>query len=303
MFGQSSKRRRIKPFARPTSFDYNLRYDIRQYQDVKYNHVTQPYFNTANTDDSFRVMEGEILMNLKNQRKYSDRELHAFSFANGLAGNGAGEENPDMQTLTNGEQNADVAARQNILSQLNYVGVAVTEFHPARDVYEQGFVATIAGLNTLYNNGNSVIYPGEQVCATLPETRAAPGANRGGRALQGGVPREKLQFVVTSLKNMRAEYPLFPCERFIMGTAISYARPGDNLDIILHRINYDVRTRGGGGGLGGDLLGGGDNRGGGGGFQEEDGLGDGLGGNGDKMLEKETKKKTKKKNKSKVTDA
>ena len=52
MFGQSSKRRRIKPFARPTSFDYNLRYDIRQYQDVKYNHVAQPYFNTANTDDT-----------------------------------------------------------------------------------------------------------------------------------------------------------------------------------------------------------------------------------------------------------
>ena len=299
MFGQSSKRRRIKPFARPTSFDYNLRYDIRQYQDVKYNHVAQPYFNTANTDDSFRVMEGEILMNLKNQRKYSDRELHAFSFANGLAGNAATEENPRMQALTDGEDNVDQAARRNILSQLNYVGVAVTEFHPARDVYEQGFVATIAGLNTLYNNGNSVIYPGEQVCATLPETRAAPGANRGGRALQGGVPREKLQFVVTSLKNMRAEYPGFPCERFIMGTAISYARPGDNIDIILHRINYDVRTRGGGGDGGGNLFGGDGGGGGRGGFEEGGDLEDDQ----NKGMEKETKKKTKKKNKSKVTDA
>lgn len=294
MFGQSSKRRRIKPFARPTSFDYNLRYDIRQYQDVKYNHVARPYFNTANNDDSFRVMEGEILMNLKNQRKYSDRELHAFSFANGLAPrNNLGGE------LRDGEQNLDVEQRKDILNELNYVGVAVTEFHPARDVYEQGFVATIAGLNTLYNNGNSVIYPGEQVCATLPETRASPGGGRGGRALQGGVPREKLQFVVTSLKNMKREYPNFPCERFIMGTAISYARPGDNIDIILHRINYDVDTRNRGGledfvdnDVGGDDLGGGAMG------------GDNLnGGNVEKQVLKESKKKTKKKNKSKVTDA
>jgi hypothetical protein len=32
----NKKRRRIKPFARPTSFDFNAVYDLRHYQKVKY---------------------------------------------------------------------------------------------------------------------------------------------------------------------------------------------------------------------------------------------------------------------------
>ena len=86
MYNPNAKRRRIKPYARPTSFDYNVRYDIRQYQDVKYNRVKKPFFRAASNDEVFRVMEGELLAksNLANAR-YNDKELHVFSFANGLS--------------------------------------------------------------------------------------------------------------------------------------------------------------------------------------------------------------------------
>ena len=49
---QSQKRRRIKPFARPTSFDINVVYDIRHYQHVKYGNVIDPYFPAHATDEA-----------------------------------------------------------------------------------------------------------------------------------------------------------------------------------------------------------------------------------------------------------
>ena len=85
MYNPNAKRRRIKPYARPTSFDYNVRYDIRQYQDVKFNRVKKPFFQAASNDESFRVMEGELLVKSNNANaRYNDKELHVFSFANGL---------------------------------------------------------------------------------------------------------------------------------------------------------------------------------------------------------------------------
>ena len=163
MYNPNAKRRRIKTLARPTSFDYNVRYDIRQYQDVKYNRIKKPFFQAASNDEVFRVMEGELLVksNLANAR-YNDKELHVFSFANGLnapeqaAVGGASREFSETTTNSRVQQRE---IRRSILATIQYMGVAVTEFHPGRDVYEQGFVATIAGLNTLYNNGAETIYP------------------------------------------------------------------------------------------------------------------------------------------------
>ncbi len=59
---------------------------------------------------------------------------------------------------------------------------------------------------------------------------------------------------------MRAQNVRFDINNYIVGTAISYARPGDNVDIILHRINHYS--------AGGGMLGGGDIGGGGGGGGE-----------------------------------
>lgn len=285
MYGQPSKRRRIKPYARPTSFDYNCRFDIRQYQDVKYNNTVKPFFQSASNEEVFRVMEGELLVSKRNQVGYGNKELHCFSFANGL------EPRQDARDALINNQNEEIRLNENtgqadnprvrlaILAGLRYVGVAVTEFSPARDVYEQGFVATIAGLNTLYNNGKHIIFPGQTVCLDLPEIRGNSNAYK--RALQAGVPQDKLQFVLTPLDNMQREVNAggsgytrdlqnqlaaqnvrFDINNYIVGTAISYARPGDNVDIILHRINHmslgGFNDRGGGGGEQGGGGGGGE---------------------------------------------
>ena len=257
MYNPNAKRRRIKPYARPTSFDYNVRFDIRQYQDVKYNRIRKPFFQAASQDEVFRVMEGELLVksNMANAR-YNDKELHVFSFANGLAAPAnapIGGANPDFTETTTNSMDEQKRTRMAILETIQYMGVAVTEFHPGRDVYEQGMVATIAGLNTLYNNGAETIYPGQTVCLDLPVLREAGGGAHYKRALQMGIPREKLQFILRPHQDMVDDYdgniPLV--NRFIVGTAISYSRPGDTVDVILHRMNYtSTSVNGNLGGLG-----------------------------------------------------
>lgn len=250
MYNPNAKRRRIKPYARPTSFDYNVRYDIRQYQDVKYNRVKKPFFRAASNDEVFRVMEGELLAksNQANAR-YNDKELHVFSFANGLtAPESAPVNNANSEFLETTENGAidQREVRRAILGTIQYMGVAVTEFSPARDVYEQGFVATIAGLNTLYNNGTETVYPGQTVCMDLPVLRQNGNSSHFKRALQQGVPRDKLQFILRPHQDMLDDYKdLSLVNRFIIGTAISYSRPGDTVDVILHRMNYTSTSVGG----------------------------------------------------------
>ena len=50
--------------ARP--FDINVAYDIRHYQQVKYGNVIDPYFPAVGTDEAFKVLEGEVLMQTNN---------------------------------------------------------------------------------------------------------------------------------------------------------------------------------------------------------------------------------------------
>lgn len=255
MYNPNAKRRRIKPYARPTSFDYNVRYDIRQYHDVKYNRVKKPFFMGASNDEVFRVMEGELLVKSTSPNaRYNDKELHVFSFANGLtapanSSSGAPERTFNGPTQNTIGQQRDL--RRSILNTIQYMGVAVTEFSPSRDVYEQGFVATIAGLNTLYNNGADTIFPGQTVCLDLPIIRAGETSSSSThykRATQMGVPRDKLQFILRPHSEMLKDYgegTLNLVNRFIVGTAISYSRPGDTVDIILHRMNYTSSSVGG----------------------------------------------------------
>lgn len=235
----NAKRRRIKPFARPTSFDINVAYDIRHYQQIKYGSVIDPYFPAVGTDEAFKVCEGEILMqtNKPGVRRYGDHQMHVFSFANGLKG--------DAQFLnaSGGElDNADEKIA--VLEGLKYAGVSVTEFTPEKDVFEQGFVMTMGGLNTIFNNGATTIYPGDIICADIPNP--ADAGSRKNRALQTGVPREKLQFVVTPFRDLAAIVTEELAARFIMGTALSYSRPGAPLDVVLHRCNHVLKPDWGG---------------------------------------------------------
>lgn len=255
----NKKRRRIKPFARPTSFDFNAVFDLRHMQQQKYG-STKPadellFPQTCNTDEGYQVMEGEVLMQMNGGaqvRRYGDHQMHCFGFANGLKMN---TEAPECE-------------RHQALAQLKYAGVAVTGFKPEVDIFEQGFVVTVAGLNTIFNNGDSDVHPGDLICASVPTPgtgRRGTAATRGARAAgrgqnranaQGGIPHSKIGFTVTPYRTLiqeledetrlRIRGELSPivkdaiqelASRFIMGTAMSYAKPGYPLDVVLHRCN------------------------------------------------------------------
>ena len=296
----SAKRRRIKPLARPTSFDINVSFDIRHYQNVKYGNVINPYFNAVTTGEAFHVMEGEILMKYKKGQgvTYRDHQLHAFSFANGLKVPNAilnsslvNSASSNDAAVVDGNNNINVgrATRQAVLGQLDFAGIAVTGFKPEVDVFEQGFVSTLGGLNTIFNNGRDTIHAGDVLAVDLPETVGPNRAKR--RALQTGVPSEKLQFVVRPFEKMVADYGVNPSElsSYIIGTALSYSRAGQPVDIVLHRCNrfgFSVAQRGAA-----------DDGGGGGGDDDDD---DAFG-NGGRLLPSNNKKKRKSKKKSAPT--
>jgi hypothetical protein len=229
----SAKRRRIKPFARPTSFDINVAFDIRHFQRVKYGNVVKPYFSAVGTDEAFQVMEGEILMqNDKNSiRRYGDHQMHVFSFANGLEAGG--------KNLNASAAEASQPSKAAVLANLKYAGVAVTGFQPEKDIFEQGFVMTMAGLNTIFNNGAHTLYPGELICADIPN----PADRSRNKSLQTGIPHDKLQFVVTPLAKLAEDLGTkenpntAAASRFIMGTALSYSRAGQPVDVVLHKTN------------------------------------------------------------------
>lgn len=211
-----AKRRRVKPYARPTSFDSNVMYDIRQYQKNKYGASDDTNFPVAGGDEIFHVVEGEILMRHKDSPYYSNGNLHCFSHANGLS--------------TTDHKN------------LEYVGVAVTGFAPEREVYEQGFVANFGGLNTIYNNGPHTIKPGDLIAAMVP---AGTGQDKGSK-YQEGVPKAKVQFVpmpldkALSLTTDDEEKKTILLNR-IMGTALSYAPSGRTVDVILHKATVYMK--------------------------------------------------------------
>ena len=223
----NSKRRRIKPFARPTSFDFNAAFDIRHFQRIKYGGNSSSYLPPVRTEEGYQVMEGEVLMQTQTPgiRRYGDHQMHVFSFANGLGENIV----PDPQE-SDEKRKED---KRLVMEELKYAGVAVTGFQPEKDVFEQGFVVTVAGLNTLFNNGVHVLYPGDVICADIP--------HRHKLTRQTGIPSGKLQFVVTPYKDLENDLGEL-ASKFIMGTALSFAKPGDPVDVVLHKCNVVYRN-------------------------------------------------------------
>lgn len=166
-------RKRHKPIARITSYDYNVFYDIRRKQEVRNGKATRSgLFSTPIRKESYNVMEGEILMSIDKSTTYRDGQLHCFSFANGL-----GELIPAALKEAAADTNADTKnharalIRYLILSRLSYVGIAVTGFDASHDRYQdvtQGFVASFGGLNTIINNSSRDVKPGDYIRVGLP---------------------------------------------------------------------------------------------------------------------------------------
>jgi len=234
----NNKRRRIKPFARPTSFDFNAVYDLRHYQKVKYGAAPasgERIYKGSTSIEDFQIMEGEILMHhdeSKAVRRYGDHQMHCFGFAAGLLKNSS--------TSSANNKAAKKQRRKDAIEQLKYAGVAVTGFKPETDIYEQGFVVTVAGLNTIFNNGEHNIYPGDIICASVPPVDGPRGNNRANA--QGGIPGTKFQFTVTPYDKMVTEFGQNIASKMIMGTAMSFSKKGSPLDVVLHRCNVITTT-------------------------------------------------------------
>lgn len=289
-------RKRHKPIARVTSYDVNVRYDLRRKMDTKNDRggVTGLFASPIH-EESYDVMEGETLVSIDKSTAYRDGALHCFSFANGL-----GRDIPaPLLRLIDHEQetvrkSARALARYIILDSLQLAGVAVTNFdaknNSAQDM-QQGFVCNVGGLNTIVNTGDSQIRPGDYISVDLPSNWKFDDDPFSKFKKQEGIPLDKLLFatrvydpssaakeaaaifghianvvaiggnpligssIPQILKDARAVNNFagmnigdvqrlnqvarllfeidFLKKRFILGKALSHARPGEPFDIIL----------------------------------------------------------------------
>jgi hypothetical protein len=175
--------------------------------------------------------------------------MHCFGFATGLTELNETEQKQAVNQKLLKDQGfeydegklalVDKEKRMHALLQLKYAGVSVTGFKPETDIYEQGFVVTVAGLNTIFNNGEHNIYPGDLICADVPKM-GKRGSNRSNA--QGGIPGTKYQFCVTPYDKMVDELGQGLASKFIMGTAMSFSKKGSPLDVVLHRCNVITTT-------------------------------------------------------------
>ena len=193
------RRKRVKMLARITSYDINLQYDMRHKQQSRQARgSTEGLYSAPIHEESYDVMEGEVLMAIDQSRAYRDGQLHCFSFANCL-----GDNLPSALQLALQSNTPTVAAAAKkiakfmIMDRLSYVGIAVTGYDSKNNSYQdmtQGFVGTVAGLNTIVNTGKSEIRPGDWVTVSLPDNFKwdADPFNRHKKA--EGLPLDKLLF-------------------------------------------------------------------------------------------------------------
>lgn len=192
-------RKRHKPIARVTSYDYNVRYDLRRKMETKNSRGGfDGLFAAPIHDESYDVMEGEILMSHDKSQAYRDGQIHCFSFANGLGKDIPSGIKRKLDGPDNDERKAARAlARYMILDQLQLVGVAVTNFdaknNSAQDM-QQGFVGNLSGLNTIVNTGDSQIRAGDYVYADLPTAWKFDDDPFAKFKKQEGIPLDKLLF-------------------------------------------------------------------------------------------------------------
>lgn len=129
----------------------------------------------------FDIKEQEILVCRRTDDNYSaaygDGYTHCFSAANGFRlGSG-------MKGVSDKKMIED-----KILSKVQFVGIANTEYVPTKGYEQQGFVAQVGGVTTLLNESSEAIYPGDKVMLALD-------LNYGRKVTRDkGIPRQKLRF-------------------------------------------------------------------------------------------------------------
>ena len=173
--------RRQNRIAGP-GFHLNVRYDDQTMAEAMSVRPTKQLLQIGRTRrENFDVKENELLVCMKDGAMYHDGYTHCFSMANGLK-------------ATSG---VDAVTIQNeILSKVQYVGVATTEYQPSKAYSEQGFVAQVGGVVTLINEGQETLKPGDSVSLGL-NLKINKRITR-----DKGIPRDKIRFCLTKTKPM-----------------------------------------------------------------------------------------------------
>ena len=126
-YGRANKR--VKVAHRMTPYDYALRSVILR-------------SNERVSGECQNILEGEALMESTSDRsKYYASQRHVHSDQRALGNNGS---------------------LQDALKDLRFAGFAVTGFDQKYGVYEQGFVASIGGVDTVMNTGDGVLETGKE---------------------------------------------------------------------------------------------------------------------------------------------
>lgn len=143
--------------------------------------VTDPssFVPPARSSECYDIKEQEILVTMKENNSYHDGHVHVLSCINGI----------DVKTAN--KMNAN-AVKEDILNRVQFIGLALTEFKSDNKAYmEQGLVATVGGVETILNDGEDDINPGDLVELDLNFS-----AGRSSTTRNRGIPREKVRFCV-----------------------------------------------------------------------------------------------------------
>ena len=219
-YGRATKR--VKVAHRMTPYDYAVRSII---------------FQDSNLGERQNILEGEALMeSIPNVSTYLATQRHVHSDQVALLGN-------------NVATDAELARA---LRDLRFAGFAVTGFDQKYGVYEQGFMATIGGVNTVMNTGSKYLEAGLPVLV-IPTKDTGNDAHK--RAGIKGVHRDKHLFAlvhptyvdggtdpysraVAALINEPGVRGRLAAEdylkKFMVGTCIRGGRAGQPVDVVLH---------------------------------------------------------------------
>ena len=125
----------------------------------------------------YDIKEQEILVAKRTTGSmYHDGYTHVFSALNGY----------DVGGRTRKQDIIDF-----ILSDVKFVGIATTEQKADDRLIDQGCVATVAGVQTIINNGTKPIHPTQKV---MLDINLEPG--RASITREKGIPRQKVRFSV-----------------------------------------------------------------------------------------------------------
>lgn len=222
--------RRPKRIAGP-GFNINVKFDFKQMADSRNN--TRPdtqFFPIARSDECYDIKEQELLVTRK-ENKMVDAHSHVFSSLNGY---------PGLPILERGSKEQKLNEyRKKILSDVYFIGVALTEYRPDQQGYEQqGSVAQVAGVVTMINESNEIIYPGQTL---VMDIQGDPFNRR--FTSDKGIPREKRRLVVRPLTKEYMTQLGNDSElirKCIVGKAYSHARPDERFEMGIN-IGHEYR--------------------------------------------------------------